>query len=326
MENHFETPSTMYNGMRVVAIAMEKGGVGKTFMAINLAQRAAHGHMPNVKKKILVIDVDGQQNSSASLLNMVEVEGQAYMDTPVHPEFEEYEKDRLQKLKSRTSIQDIHDYDEEIWDGKSNSMDLYYDNMIIPHPSIYHERIDVLPSPGALVWDLNKVAEKSSSDALERIYKQFYKFFKDPEVQNEYDLVIIDCPPGKNEITVPVLRSCTDLILPTQLEVHGIRGARNMVIEAKNEDKKRTCPMNIVGVVPNLMDGRLNLHKVALETLESDETTSPYLFPCHFHRRSNYNIENLPKTRQKSCIFNDRVCEKEMKLFINEFNKKVFGE
>ena len=115
--------------MKVVVVANAKGGVGKTTLAINLAIRAACGEIPEVdpSKNILICDMDAQQNTSQTLLQMEKAGANDYLLPPLHPDYNPEE-----------------DFD---WDGRCSSTDIYYDRDVVPYPTVF-SRLDVLPANG----------------------------------------------------------------------------------------------------------------------------------------------------------------------------------
>jgi len=297
----------MYGDMKVIIVSMEKGGVGKTTFSLNIAIRAAFGKIPNVKKKILFIDLDGQQNSSKTLLKMETVEGTAYSRPPLHPSY------------------DPDDPDCYDWSGRCNSMDLYYDNDVVPYPSILHDRIDVLPSGGQVIYDLNSMSYGSNKEAMEQIYNQLNLFFQDKDVQDMYDLVVVDLPPGKNVITTPAFRACTHAIFPVELEPFGVDGANNIIYEALKENDNREKDINIIGLVPNKVDSRLNIHRAGLRALKNNSHTSKYLSPFIINARTPFKVASIPLKKMDSCTYSDAKCEKEMSLLIDFISHKVYG-
>ena len=73
-----------------MAVALRKGGVGKTLFSVLLAQYL--GHVSKTPRRVLLIDLDTQQNASESLLDMGEsssVSGE-YKIPPTHPDYDEF--------------------------------------------------------------------------------------------------------------------------------------------------------------------------------------------------------------------------------------------
>ena len=248
----------MYGNMKVVAVMMEKGGVGKTTLALNLALAAAEGLIPKVKKKILIFDFDDQQNASCALLGMREIPGVKAWAPPVHPAY------------------DPDDPEDIEWGGISTSIDLYYGNPVCPYETTLSDRIEILPSDGAMLKSFedrtSKISESQEEGVFESIMNELKSFMEQPDVQELYDLIIIDCPPGVNLITTPILRCATDLVIPVELEPWSVTGFRNIwkEIENVNNSGLREEPINLAGVVPNKYDPRMTtVHGQYLEQLRS---------------------------------------------------------
>lgn len=237
------TPSTMYNGMRVVAVPMEKGGVGKTTLAILLATYAAEGFFKDVKKRVLVMDFDGQQNLSQSMLEMESIPNFKALLPPLHPEY------------------DSTDPDDVEWGGRSNSVDLYYGNAVLPYPTKQSQNLDCLPSDGVQLKQFDDYQDSEDKTLLEQINQQLGKWLSQPDVQETYDLIVLDCPPGVHLITTPIMRSCTDIIVPVTLEPYGISGFHKLMREVDIQNKERVCPVNIAAVIPNKFDSRKSIHR-----------------------------------------------------------------
>ena len=305
--NSKSTPETMYNGMRVLAIAMQKGGTGKTTLGLHLAIRAALGHIPEIKKKVLIIDVDQQQNSSKTLLKMETIAGDGSPIPPIHPNY------------------DPNDPDDSGWGGRSNSLDLYYDNEIQPYPSALSERLEILPADGNALWRFDKIKKGQDQSLLDSIYKHMHLFFMEKDVQDLYDLVIIDCPPGKTLITTPVMRAATDIILPAQPETFGVDGTHKMIFDVMRENEYRKCPINFIGVIPNLCD-RTNDHKTKLAALRSNSLTAPYTAPFSMHRYVSMRIESLPMESMTKCTLGNKKAESQVQRFVEYVGDSMFKE
>lgn len=277
------TPSTIYNGMRVVAVPMEKGGVGKTTLSILLAAYASEGYFPDIKKKILVMDFDAQQNLSQSFLPMESIPNFRALLPPIHPDY------------------DPNDPEDIEWGGRSNSVDLYYGNPVVPYPTEQSDRLDCLPSDGFQLTQFDQFQRSDDKTLLQQINDEMVNFFSQPDVQEIYDLVILDCPPGVHLITSPILRSATDIIIPVAMERYSVSGFHKLIREIDNEHKDRPFPLNIAAVVPNLYNGQRTIHKAHWKSLKAQKTD-----PRYGQAIVDTPLKNLNDFLYQQLPFNDR--------------------
>ena len=92
-------------------------------------------------------------------------------------------------------------------------------------------------------------------------------------VQNQYDIVLIDCPPSLNLLVVNALNASQGVIIPTRPEPTDLRGTRLFLksVEAIRSNPELNPNLTVLGVVPTMVDLRLLLHQAALEDLQSAE-------------------------------------------------------
>lgn len=302
------TPQNLYNGMRVVAFAMEKGGAGKTTLALHFAIRAALGYIPEITGRVLLVDVDQQQNSSKTLLRMETVEGEGYSIPPIHEAY------------------NPNDPADVEWGGRSNSVDLYYGNPVEPYVSEVSANLDVLPSDGSVMQGFEDLKDDNDVPLLEYLYQQFYKFCSQKVVQDEYDLIIFDCPPGKTLITTPVIRAATDIVLPTELGAYGVDGVQRMLYEIKKENEFRPCELNILGVIPNLFKSNRNKHKSFLKQLRENEETGPYVVPYELKDLVHMGLDKMPERRITTAKLPEAQAEGQVQVFIEHLRRGMFPE
>lgn len=248
--------SKMYNGLPVLAVSLRKGGVGKTLFSVLLSQ--FFGHVSNIKRRVLLIDLDTQQNASESLLEMDgSASGQDHKVPPVHPDF------------------DINDPETEGWNGLSSSADIFHgdDPIIAPYPTRF-DNLDVLPAVGTALQAVELVR---SNEVKEMIYERLKEFFNDVDVQKGYDLIIIDTPPGKGAINRSVLRAATHVLYPVVPEEKPMNGLRSMLQFERMERRFRDEPIEVIGVVPNMVNNQTLLHRENIEILRSDNMIGPLM-------------------------------------------------
>lgn len=277
--------SEMYGGLRAIMVCMEKGGSTKTTIALNLAIRGAQGDL-GLKKRVLLVDLDGQQNASRSLIDMQMVVGNDAFLAPVHPEYRE------------------GDPECEGWLGRADSMMLYYGEPFEPYQSNVVDKLDVIPSDGSLMRGFEDMPASMSggngSDVVDRIAENLKDFLSSEEVHDRYDLVIFDCPPGKTIVTAPLFKVVTDVIMPFQPDQYGMDGVLKMYRQIEKENEKRKVVINIMAILPTRVRQVLSNHVANLKVARDPSVPwSKYVTPFSIRDSGAFSIENLPITAGK---------------------------
>lgn len=265
----------MYGGMKVLAVALRKGGVGKTLFSVLLGQY--FGQISGRPRRTLLIDLDTQQNASECLLEMdVDPEALDHHKVPAHPDY------------------DPEDPGMADWDGRSSSADIFLgdpsETIIAPYPTSF-ENLDVLPAAGAALQAVELVR---TEEVKQFIHDRLRAFFDDPDVQQNYDLIIIDTPPGKGAINRSVLRAATHVLYPVVPEEKPINGLRGMIQFERMERRHRDTPIEVVGVVPNMVNQQTRLHQENLKKLRSDSLIGPMMADFHIGNRIAFPTIDKP--------------------------------
>lgn len=212
---------------RAIAIANQKGGVGKTTTAINLSAALAESG-----KKVLTIDLDPQGNTSSGL--------------------------GIDKGLLTSTVY-------ELMIGEATLFECIQKNVF--------ENLSVLPSnvdlAGAEI-ELIGIEEK------EYILKKYVDIIRD-----DYDYIIIDCPPSLNTLTVNAMTTADTVLVPIQCEYYALEGLTQL-IHTINLVKKRLNPyLEIEGVVFTMYDARTNLSLQVVENVKEnlDQTIYKTIIP-----------------------------------------------
>jgi chromosome partitioning protein len=196
---------------KVIAIANQKGGVGKTTSAINLAASLAV-----LEFKILLIDADPQANSTSGV--------------------------GFDVRNVKTSI-----YECVVDDVDPRSIIL---NTNTPNFDLLPSHIDLV---GAEIEMLNLPNR-------EKILKQVIE-----KVQNDYDIILIDCSPSLGLITVNALTAANSVIIPVQCEYFALEGLGKLLNTIKIIQSRLNPELQIEGFLLTMYDSRLNLSNQVLE-------------------------------------------------------------
>ena len=201
---------------KVICVANQKGGVGKTTTSINLsAALAKEGH------RVLVIDMDPQGNASSGL---------------GLKRFEHQSANVYHLLIGEQEIQDTI--------KSSNIKDL---NIIPANPDLVGAEIELVDAPRR---------EYRLRDAL-------------VQVQDDYDFVIIDCPPSLGLLTLNALAAANSFLVPLQCEYYALEGLSQLLNTAGLIKKRLNPELKIEGIVLTMFDTRNNLsHQVVSEIQE----------------------------------------------------------
>ena len=199
---------------RIIAIANQKGGVGKTTTAINLSASLAEKG-----KKVLLIDTDSQGNATSGFgIDKNELDNTIY-----------------ELILGECSVQDC--IIKEVIQG-----------------------VSILPS------NVNLAAaeiELIGVDKKEYILKNEIDWVRD-----EYDFIIIDCPPSLSMLTVNAMTTADSVLVPIQCEYYALEGL-SQLIHTVNLVKERLNPeLDMEGVVFTMFDSRTNLSSQVVDNVK----------------------------------------------------------
>ena len=201
---------------RTIAIANQKGGVGKTTTAINLSSCLAEAG-----QRVLTIDFDPQGNATSGLgLEKGQIEDTVY-----------------EMMLGDCSFEDCLQREVQ-------------------------EDLDVLPSDSNL--------SGAEIELLDVENKEFVLKSHLDQVKNDYDFIIIDCPPSLSLLTLNALVATDTVLVPIQCEYYALEGL-SQVLRTINIVKRKMNPsLEMEGVVFTMYDARTNLSLEVVENVKNN--------------------------------------------------------
>jgi chromosome partitioning protein len=198
---------------RIIAIANQKGGVGKTTTTVNLgAELAALG------RRVLLIDLDPQAAATYSLgIDPEELDLTLY-NVMVRRE------GSITEIIYKTPVERMHLVPSNL-DLAAAELDLFR----------------------------NYTRERVLRDALAPIV-------------DEYDYILIDCPPSLTLLTVNAFVAATEVLIPLQTHLLSLRGVHRL-LSTVNEVAQLNPDIKILGILPTMYDSRSNLNKEILANI-----------------------------------------------------------
>lgn len=207
---------------RTIVVANQKGGVGKTTTAINLSASLAE-----LGKKVLVIDIDPQGNTTSGLgVDKEEAENTVY-------------ELLLGELEISECIQ------KEVF-----------------------ENLDIIPS------NINLAAAEIELIDVED--KQFILKKAVDEVRENYDFIIIDCPPSLSMLTINAMCAGDTVLVPIQCEYYALEGLSQLMQTIELVKERLNTELEIEGVVFTMYDARTNLSLQVVENVKNNLNQNIY--------------------------------------------------
>ncbi len=199
---------------KTISFANQKGGVGKTTSAINIASAIGISG-----KKILLIDCDPQGNATSGV--------------------------GIRKSRIQATIYDV-------LIGRCHASDAIIQTE--------YKNLSIIPSGMDLA-----AAELELADIEKRQNR-----LKDPlsEVSDNYDYILIDCPPSLGMLTVNALTASDGVVIPMQCEYFSLEGLSQIMMTIKQVKKLYNPMLTLTGILVTMYNGRLNLSLQVLDELK----------------------------------------------------------
>lgn len=199
---------------KIIAVANQKGGVGKTTTAVNLA-----AGLGEKGRKTLIIDLDPQGNATSGFGVSKKDPGLSSYDLMVRGE-------DTRKTISRTKFANV--------------------SIIPSHMNLAGAEIELFEMENP---------QKILRAAL-------------VPVKNEFDFIIIDCPPSLGLMTVNALAAADSVLIPIQPEYYALEGLSQLTGTIKRVRRAYNPSLDLEGILLTMYDARLNLTLQVVEEVK----------------------------------------------------------
>ena len=198
---------------KIVAVANQKGGVGKTTTATNLSAL-----LGSLRQRVLLVDLDPQGNATSGL----------GLRAGAHTIYE--------ALLAQSPLSDCLSVTP--WEG-----------------------LTLAPGDIRLAGaEVELVSLPQREHRLRRLLAS---------VREQYDFILIDCPPSLGLLTLNALSAADSVLIPIQCEYYALEGLSSLVSTIRRVQGSFNPALTIEGILLTMMDGRTNLSTQVAEQVKA---------------------------------------------------------
>ena len=199
---------------KIIAFANQKGGVGKTTSAVNIA-----ASLGLLDKKTLLVDLDPQGNATSGV--------------------------GIPKKSLKGTIKDVLTGETDIR------------NVVLP---TNYKNLSIIPTNVSLSGaEFDLYNDEGSEYNLKDAFKA---------ISDDYDYIIIDCPPSLGMLTVNAFVASDGILVPMQAEFYAVEGLSQLIATTKRVKKLYNENLNIIGILITMYNKRLLLSMQVMDELQ----------------------------------------------------------
>ena len=207
---------------RAIVVANQKGGVGKTTTAINLAACLAEAG-----QKVLAIDMDPQGNMTSGLgVDKDAIENTVY-----------------ELLLGESSVEDC------------------LQKEVIENLSVIGSNINLSAA------EIELIGEEEKEYILQKAIAH---------IRDNYDFIIIDCPPSLSMLTINSMCLADTVLVPIQCEYYALEGLTQLIHTINLVQERLNPSLEMEGVVFTMYDARTNLSLQVVENVKNNLNQAIY--------------------------------------------------
>ena len=207
---------------RAIVVANQKGGVGKTTTAINLAACLAEAG-----QKVLAIDMDPQGNMTSGLgVDKDAIENTVY-----------------ELLLGESSVEDC------------------LQKEVIENLSVIGSNINLSAA------EIELIGEEEKEYILQKAIAP---------IRDNYDFIIIDCPPSLSMLTINSMCLADTVLVPIQCEYYALEGLTQLIHTINLVQERLNPSLEMEGVVFTMYDARTNLSLQVVENVKNNLNQTIY--------------------------------------------------
>jgi len=207
---------------RAIVVANQKGGVGKTTTAINLAACLAEAG-----QKVLAIDMDPQGNMTSGIgVDKDAIENTVY-----------------ELLLGESSVEDC------------------LQKEVIENLSVIGSNINLSAA------EIELIGEEEKEYILQKAIAP---------IRDNYDFIIIDCPPSLSMLTINSMCLADTVLVPIQCEYYALEGLTQLIHTINLVQERLNPSLEMEGVVFTMYDARTNLSLQVVENVKNNLNQTIY--------------------------------------------------